>query len=181
MHAVSTIWWPVSGRPKSVVVISFPKRQHWLPFLTRLNDKNTAPSLPVSHTSSAFFFPLLVFPSFCTDFLFLCRDLSVFWVLYIHVKEPVNVCGIHAVQYNYTISISIKITFSKNQTNVGMAEWIYWLTKSSNKRLYHWLTKHTNNECAMTLHNMATFYIPNHCIPRLAFAAQLAKILMCKR
>lgn len=157
---------------KETTLVTLPDKIKW--------QKHCTFSSCITHFFS-FFFPLLVFPSFCTDFLFLCRDLSVFWVLYIHVKEPVNVCGIHAVQYNYTISISIKITFSKNQTNVGMAEWIYWLTKSSNKRLYHWLTKHTNNECAMTLHNMATFYIPNHCIPRLAFAAQLAKILMCKR
>lgn len=35
----------------------------------------------------------------------------------------------------------------------------YWMTKSTNEREYHWLTKYTDKQCAVTLHNMAKFNI----------------------
>ena len=46
----------------------------------------------------------------------------------------------HYVCYNQQHTVHIKI-FPIHQTIVGMVGWIYWLPKSTNKILYHSLTK----------------------------------------
>ena len=48
--------------------------------------------------------------------------------------------GLVCTEYVLVGTLVKKISI-RNQTNVGMAGWIYWLPKTTNKILYHWLTK----------------------------------------